>query len=213
MRQYAFPNASHLENKRPKKEDSFMKKKIFYRLSALVLFFSILFPSLFFIAHSVEPSDVCLTQEECVEISNAWLKEYYPISTEIQDIIPVSDGEKITSFCVDFITDGTPSGYIMLDAKKYAANNIVSFTFEGQGIYNELFNHYEKSHNTIPDEKLIYATGPLNYAICVDNNQMTFFDSAAGIVSYNVVQNMCSRNRVITESQKNPIVPEFLQQA
>lgn len=133
----------------------------------LSLVFTFPFLSMKTYADFVE-EDCVISSEECATLAEYWLDTYYDENTVIKEIIPISNGDVILSYCVSFARDSKPAGYIVVDSNRYAVDNITEFSFSGKGIYDLLIDHYGKTVEVNEGEKTIFSTGLFDYAIVVD---------------------------------------------
>lgn len=126
------------------------------------------------------------TVDDCRLAGEKWITANYPEGTEIRDIIPIRNlNGNLAGYCVDFSTDGNPAGYLVLDANRYADSYILEFSFDGNGIFDELSANVSTMARAASVEKTIYATTPYQYAIKFSNNgDAVFYNNDSTILSY-----------------------------
>lgn len=102
------------------------------------------------------------SKEEIEILANHWLKSNYNDSTKMDEIIPVKSNDNIILYCVDFIKDDTPNGYVMINAFRESKELYTEFSLTGNSIYDTICinNDIDKS-----EEKVLYNIGSLNYAL------------------------------------------------
>ncbi len=112
-----------------------------------------------------------ITIEECEIAAQKWILQNYQDETEIEEIIPiVTGGEVITSYCVSFVKNSEPNGYIIINADRYASNYLLEFNLSGKNIYDTLFENSGITQRS-KSNKVIYSLGAFDYAIRLDGEK------------------------------------------
>lgn len=143
-------------------------------------------------AVTTENSNVISTAE-CVKLAEYWLDLYYAPDTYIDDIVPVSNGQSICSYCVSFVSAGSPCGYIVIDSDRNAVNNVTEFCFSGEGIYDILCLNYGIAPKNVANEKILYSTGFFDYAIPVDTEATVFYNSTDELMNKQTLIKQCTK--------------------
>ena len=126
------------------------------------------------------------TVDDCRLAGEKWITANYSEGTEIRDIIPIRNlNGNLAGYCIDFSTNGAPAGYLVLDANRYADSYILEFSFDGNGIFDELSANVSTMARAESVERTIYATTPYQYAIKFSNNgDAVFYNNDSTIMSY-----------------------------
>lgn len=135
-----------------------------------------------------------ISVSECQVLAEYWIELYYDESVTVGDIIPIVDDQEIISFCVNFEKSGEPNGYIVVDADRYSEINVTEFAFSGTGIYETLSNNYGGALNA-DSSKMIYATGPFDYAISVKSDGRCFYESTNRLLDDKMLNDRCKKTR------------------
>ncbi len=137
-----------------------IKKKILCFAICIISFIIMMNSSKIF-ASEIDYSNI-YSKEEIEILANHWLKSNYNDSTKMDEIIPVKSNDNIILYCVDFIKDDTPNGYVMINAFRESKELYTEFSLTGNSIYDTICinNDIDKS-----EEKVLYNIGSLNYAL------------------------------------------------
>lgn len=145
-------------------------------------------------AFAISPSkNSTISTSECEDLATYWLGVYYDEDTIIDEIIPISNGTEICSYCVSFTTNDIPDGYIVVNSNRYAVDNVTEFCFSGKGIYDLLCDNYGDVVEVNSGEKIIYSTGLFDYAIAVDEEQTVFYNSTHELIGETELTAQCSK--------------------
>lgn len=143
-----------------------------------------------------------VSASDCEKLGNYWLELNYNDGTIIDEVLPITDGKTICSYCVSFIKDGVPNGYIVVDSDWYATNNILEFCFSGAGIYETLYESYGANLDVRAENKIIYATGLYDYAIPVNKGNTVFYNSTNQLFDKQSIEVQCSAIKKLREESK-----------
>lgn len=112
-------------------------------------------------ASEVDYSNI-YSEDEIEILANHWLKNNYNDSTTVDEIIPVKSNDNIILYCVEFIKEDTPNGYVMINALRESKELYTEFSLNGNSIYDSLCNN-----NNVDgcEEKVLYNIGSFNYAL------------------------------------------------
>lgn len=137
-------------------------KKIFSFILVLVLLFPLTTGALAADISSNIDADK-ITLKECYIAGSKWLNAYYNDETEIESIIPINNlYDELNGYCINFSKNGTPNGYLILNATKYSTSYIREFSLNGTGIYNQLLKSSGLGKNVAA---ALYTTNPFEYAL------------------------------------------------
>lgn len=181
------------------------KRKRLTKLISFILSLSLITMSLSFSAgaKAAAPDESRIVSvSDCERLGNYWLDLNYNDGTIIDEVLPITDGEMICSYCVSFIKDGFPNGYIVIDSDWYATNNILEFCFSGTGIYETLCENYGKDVDEKNVDKVIYVTGLFDYAIPVNSDNTVFYNSTNKLFDKQSVEVQCNRIKEIRKESK-----------
>lgn len=170
-----------------------MKKRNIVKAMCLTLSIMFVFMSSGLSAYAASSSkNSVISTSECAELAEYWLDAYYDDNTIIDEIVPISNGTEICSYCVSFTTDGIPDGYIVVDSNRYAVDNVTEFCFSGKGIYDLLCENYGERVDVNSNEKTIYSTGLFDYAIAVNDEQTVFYNSTHELLDRSTLTSQCN---------------------
>lgn len=153
------------------------------------------------VAASVYQSDI-ISESDCCELAEYWISLQYDETTYVEEVIPITDGEDIIAFCVNFSNGCEPCGYIVVDSYRHAVYNITEFCLSGEGIYENLCNYYGRCVSYGNGEKIIYSTGLFDYAIMVNHEERLFYDSVNGLLEADELHECCARTKDLRREAK-----------
>ena len=143
-----------------------MKKCKKVQFFSFLLALMLIMHSLTFSAIALEqsPSSNLVTIEQCYVVGQKWIVANYDSDTIVESVIPIKslDGE-LNGYCINFSKNGTPNGYLVIDAHHTGINYIREFALDGPGLYALM--SIKSGSTTMPTEQIIYSTDPFQYAI------------------------------------------------
>ncbi len=173
------------------------------KILCIILSFTCFLTSFSFLAYTISlEENSMISIADCETLATYWLELYYDDATVIDEIIPISDGENICSYCVSFISNNSPNGYIVIDSDKYANNNIAEFSFSDLGIYETLCENSGKSIESSTN-KVIYSTGLFDYAISVNCDNTLFYNSTNEFFNKQEIEKRCKQKKSVQKLLKN----------
>lgn len=105
-----------------------------------------------------------ITMEQCQIAGEKWLLCNYNDGTEIRDIIPIKSlDETLNAYCINYVKNSQPNGYLVLNADINSTSFIREFALDGNGIYEQLLENCAITTRSV--ENVIYSTNPFEYAI------------------------------------------------
>lgn len=147
-----------------------MKKKLSLVLAIIIVFCLVTTASAS--SNSTVSDSSYITAEDCILAGKKWIAANYPQGTEIESVIPImSLSGQLSGYCINFIRDSQPAGYLVLNASKYSRTYIREFALDGAGLYDQLCENGE----VCTTEEIIYSTNPYEYAVKFKTDNQTFF--------------------------------------
>ena len=185
-----------------------MKNRNITKLLSFILSLILVLSSSSMAAYAVSlEENPIISSAECETLAEYWLDIYYDTNTVIEEIIPISNGDVISSYCVSFVDGDEPAGYIVVDSNRYAVNNVTEFSFSGKGIYDLLIDHYGEPVEVDENEKVIFSTGLFDYAIEVDKENDLYYNSTHEIMGKEEIAEQCIKTTTMRETiNENAIV-------
>ncbi len=87
--------------------------------------------------------------------SDTWITDHLNGSGSVEEIIPISNFQKITGYCVEFVQGNEPAGYMMIDVE-FGKAVITEFAFIGESPYDAISEKAGRDNQTVEDQEWVH---------------------------------------------------------